>query len=74
VPATLTRPSAPSAASTRSDHVTVAARRLADAVAEYDTALTEGVSMFALVRLDQEVEAASRVHAAALAASRPAHG
>jgi hypothetical protein len=44
-----------------------AAARLSDAVAEYDAALDEGASMHVLVRLDQEVAAATRGYRTALA-------
>ena len=46
-----------------------AAAELADAVAEFDAALDQGRPMTALVRLDQQVTAADRLHRATLAAS-----
>jgi hypothetical protein len=47
-----------------------AAARLADALVEFDAALDEGAAMAVLVRLDQEVVAATRLHDAALAGAR----
>ena len=44
-----------------------AATRLADALVEFDAALDEGAAMPMLVRLDQEVAAATRLHRVALA-------
>ena len=49
--------------------VEAAARQLADAEAEYDAALDERAPLYALVRLDQEVLAATRRHHAAVSAS-----
>lgn len=63
---TLVRPAVPVGAEEQA--VELAAARLADAVAEYDAALDEGVPMLILVRLDQEVAAATRHHHAVLAA------
>ena len=64
--ATLTRPAAPARPGRHQDAVQRAAARLADAVAEYDAALDHGVPMFVLVKLDQEVAAATRCHRAAV--------
>ena len=55
----------------RTREVEAAAHRLADAVAEFDAALDEGRPMYALVKLDQEVVAATRRHRAALARLAP---
>lgn len=52
---------------TRRRAVVLTAQWLADAEAEFDAALDEHRPMFALVRLDQEVVAATRRHQAALA-------
>ena len=65
---TATLPSVTSApAPDRVDALRSAARRLADAVEEFDAALDAGCAMNILVNRDQEVAAATEEHRAALA-------